>query len=285
MKLTSESSGYRNREVTRRSVALEYRPNRSFVESLALRLSVPWELTKRIGRAFGDTWNHVAFRSFWGEGVFSSITHFVIGNFEDVRVRDALTLIRDFSPLRATPDIGDEVVYGSFSTNAATMLTALFLRHSGRLLQIVTNGKPQHKWEGTLICYGSSEWNLKTFDIERSAAPLCEFVFDQAGRRAFEMGELQYTIDDCDGTTYDKAILLRLTNQENPEHCYIVCAGLSEWGSLAAVHYLTNNWKVLHKRFDEFYRRRDFCVLLQVPYGQFEKATEIASAVRLGNSA
>jgi hypothetical protein len=60
-----------------------------------------------------------------------------------------------------------------------------------------------------------------------------------------------------------------------------VCAGLSEWGSLAAVYYLTKKWKVLHKRFDRFWRRRDFCVLLEVQSGQFENATEVASVVRL----
>jgi hypothetical protein len=59
----------------------------------------------------------------------------------------------------------------------------------------------------------------------------------------------------------------------------MVCAGLSEWGSLAAVYYLTTRWKDLHKRYDTFGQRRDFCVLLDVPSGQFENAREIISAV------
>lgn len=285
MKLTSEISARRDRHGMQRPIALEYCPKPSLVDNVMLRFSVAWELTKRIGRALADSWNHIAFRRFWGEGVFSRGTHFVIGNFQDVRVRGALMLIPDLTSGRPLADVEEEIIYGSFSTSAIAILTGLFSRHTGKLLRIVTEGEPEHKWDGTLICYGSSEWNLKTFDVERSSAPLCQFVFDKNGRRAFEMGEQQYTMEVCGGITYDKAMLVRLTNLENPEHCYIVCAGLSEWGSLAAVHYLTNNWKVLHKRFDEFYRRRDFCVLLQVPYGQFEKATEIASAVRLGNSA
>jgi hypothetical protein len=60
-----------------------------------------------------------------------------------------------------------------------------------------------------------------------------------------------------------------------------VCAGLSEWGSLAAVYYLTKKWKVLHDRFDKSWHRRDFCVLLDVESGQFENAKEVASVVRL----
>jgi hypothetical protein len=88
-------------------------------------------------------------------------------------------------------------------------------------------------------------------------------------------------LENRNGKTYDKAILLRLTNPQNPDHCYIVCAGLSEWGSLAAVYYLTKKWKVLQKRFDIFQQRRDFCVLLEVQSGQFENAREVASVVRL----
>lgn len=244
--------------------------------------SMLWELAKPLGRALADTWNQLAFRGFCGEGAFSSGTHFVMGNFEDVRVRDSLRSLADLPRGGSSPDFGDEVIYGSFSTNAATMLAALFVRHTGKLLRVVANSSADHKWDGTLICYGSSDWNLKTFDVETSSAPLCELVFDKDGRRAFEMGEQQYTIEERRGITYDKAILMRLTNRENPRHCYIVCAGLSEWGSLAAVYYLTKNWKLLHKRFDGFWRRDDFCVLLEVRYGQFEEATELASTVRLG---
>ena len=284
MKLVSEISARRDRHGMRCPIDAEYRPRPSLVDGVRLRFLVTWELTKRIGNALADCWNHIAFRSFWGEGTFLCRTYFVIGNFQDVRVRGALLLIPNLTSDRTLPDVGEEIIYGSFSTNAAAILTGLFLRHTGKLLRVVTEGGPEHKWDGTLICYGSSEWNLKTFDLEGLSAPLCEFVFDKNGHRAFELGELQYTMEVSGGITYDKAILVRLTNQENPEHCYIVCAGLSEWGSLAAVQYLANNWKLLHKRFDEYDGRRDFCVLLQVPYGQFEQATEIASAVRLGNS-
>ena len=88
------------------------------------------------------------------------------------------------------------------------------------------------------------------------------------------------SIEKRDGVTYDKAILLRLlTRQQDSSQCQVVCAGLSEWGSLAAVHYLVRNWKVLHRRFDGFGQRRDFCVLLEVPFGHCEEARELAAAV------
>ena len=80
------------------------------------------------------------------------------------------------------------------------------------------------------------------------------------------------------GVIYDKAIVLRLNNRDNSARCHVVCAGLSEWGSLAAVYYLTTRWKELHKRYDGFGHRRDFCVLLEVPCGEFENAREVLSA-------
>ena len=162
------------------------------------------------------------------------------------------------------------------------MLSALFLRHTGKLLRIATDTETEQAINATLICYGNSDSNLKTFDIEVSSEnTLCQFVFDESGQRAFQVGEQIYSIEKRSGITHDKAILLRLTNPQNPNYCYVVCAGLSEWGSLAAVYYLTKKWKVLHKRFDIGRQRRDFCVLLDVQSGQFENAREVASVVRL----
>jgi hypothetical protein len=162
------------------------------------------------------------------------------------------------------------------------MLTELFLQHTGKVVRVGTDTEGEDAMNATLICYGNSDSNQKTFDVEVSSEEsLCQFVFDVTGQRAFQLCEQLYTIESRGGITYDKAILLRLTNPQNPNHCYVVCAGLSEWGSLAAVHYLTKKWKVLHHRFDKSWKRRDFCVLLDVQFGQFENAREVASVVRI----
>lgn len=244
-------------------------------------LLMPLELAKRLGGAFPDTWNKFLFRRFWGEGGLSGDAYLVMDNYEDVRLRHRF--MRDFSQLTGPRGLVDsEITYGKLSPNAAAMLSALFLRHTGKLLRIVTDTEVEQAMNATLICYGNSDSNLKTFDIEVSSEnALCQFVFDGAGQRAFQICEQLYSIENRSGKTYDKAILLRLTNPQDPNHCYVVCAGLSEWGSLAAVYYLTKKWKVLHKRFDRFWQRRDFCVLLEVQSGQFENAREVASVVRL----
>ncbi len=247
------------------------------------RLLMPLELAKHLGKAFPDTWNKFLFRRFWGEGGLSGDAYLVVDNYEDVRLRHSLRFRRDFSQPRGTQDLVDnEITYGKLLPNAAAMLSALFFRHTGKLLRIATDTEVEQAMNATLICYGNSDSNLKTFDIEISSEnALCQFVFDGTGQRAFQICEQLYSIENRSGKTYDKAILLRLTNPQDPNHCYVVCAGLSEWGSLAAVYYLTKKWKVLHKRFDRFRQRRDFCVLLEVQSGQFENAREVASVVRL----
>jgi hypothetical protein len=242
---------------------------------------VLWELVKYIAKVFPETWNRFDFRSFWGEGASSTDAYFVIDSYEDVRLRSGFSR-GEALPLGARPEsfAGSEIIHGTFSPQAAAMLTALFLRHTGKVLRITTDTEVGHKMDATLICYGTSDSNFKTFDVEASSeTDLCQFSFNGNGRRAFRLGGQLYSIEKRGGVTYDKAILLRLASRQNSDHCHVICAGLSEWGSLAAVYYLTQKWKVLHKRFDGFGQRRDFCVLLEVPCGQFKNAREIASAV------
>jgi hypothetical protein len=159
------------------------------------------------------------------------------------------------------------------------MLTALFLRHGENALRVVTDAEACAAPNASLICYGTSDSNCKTFDIEaRSGSSLCQFLIDSNGKRAFRLGEQMFSMEGRGGVIYDKAIVLRLTNRDDSGHCHVVCAGLSEWGSLAAVYFLTTRWKELHKRYDGFGQRRDFCVLLEVPCGQIENVREVMSA-------
>jgi hypothetical protein len=244
-------------------------------------LLVLWELAKYAGKIFPETWNTFLFRRFWGEGILSTEAYFVMDSYEDVRLRNGFRRAGAPTPGEQPKAFADsEMIHGTFSPQAAAMLTALFLRHTGKVLRITTDTEVGHKRDAALICYGTSDSNYKTFDIEASSgSDLCQFSFDGSGQRAFRLGGQLYSIENRCGVTYDKAILLRMNSRQGLSHCHVVCAGLSEWGNLAAVYYLTKQWKILHKRFDGFGQRRDFCVLLEVPRGQFENAREIVSAV------
>jgi hypothetical protein len=258
-------------------------PGRHLTMRVVPPLLVLWELVRYVGKIFPETWNRFIFHRFWGDGILSTNAHFVMDSYEDIRLRSGFRHVETHTA-GAQPEIfaDTEIIHGTFFPQAVEMLTALFLQHTGKLVLVATDTEVEHAMNATLICYGNSDSNLKTFDIEISLEKaLCQFVFDGTGHRAFQVGEQLYTIESRSGITYDKAILLRLTNPQNPNHCYVVCAGLSEWGSLAAVYYLTKKWKVLHNRFDKSWHRRDFCVLLDVQSGQFENAREVASVVRL----
>jgi hypothetical protein len=244
-------------------------------------LAVLWDLSKRVAKIIPETWDRFNFRRFWGEGILSTDAYFVMDSYENVRLRNNF---RNAEPSAASEEpeafIGTEIIRGSFCPQAAAMLTALFLRHSGKVLRIATDTEPGLKRDSILICYGTPDMNFKTFDIEAwSGSSLCQFLFTANGQRAFRLAGQLHSTEIRGGVIYDKAIVLRLTNRQESNHPHVVCAGLTEWGSLAAVHYLTKNWKDLRKRFDSFGQRRDFCVLLEVQCGQFENTRELTSVV------
>ena len=243
-------------------------------------LLVVWDVVLLVAKIIPETRDRFSFRSFWG-ATASLDAYFVIDSYENVRLRDGFRSVETAPPLESLERLAHcEIIEGAFSPQAAALLTALFARHTGKSLHVVTDTELSPNTDAVLICYGTSDFNFKTFDIEaESGSSLCQYLFDANGQRAFRLGGQFHFMESRDGVIYDKAIVRRLTNRPFSNRSYVICAGLSEWGSLAAVCYLTRNWKELHKRFDGFGQRKDFCVLLEVPCGQFEYARELISAV------
>lgn len=242
---------------------------------------VLWDLSKQVVNIVPETRDRFNFRRFWGEGIRSTDAYFVMDSYENVRLRNNFRNAEPCgTPKQREAFAGVELIHGSFCPQAAAMLTALFQRYSGKVLRIANDTEPSLKRDAILICYGTPDMNFKTFDIEAwSGSSLCQFLFTEDGRRAFRLAGRLHSMENRGEAIYDKAIVLRLTNRQESNYPHVVCAGLSEWGSLAAVHYLTKRWKDLRKRFDSFGQRRDFCVLLEVQCGQFEKTKELTSVV------
>lgn len=249
-------------------------------EQLMPPLLVFSDLARQVARSIPEALDRFSFRRFWGEAILSTDPYFVMDSYENVRLRNNF---RNAEPSYIPqPEVfaGTEIIRGSFCPQAAAMLTALFLRYSGKLLHIANDTEPSLKGDAILICYGTPDMNFKTFDIEAgSGSSLCQFLFTPQGQRAFRLAGQVHSLENRAGVTYDKAIVLRVTNRQDSGRPHVVCAGLTEWGSLAAIHYLTNNWKELHKRFDSFGQCRDFCVLLEVESGQFANVRELSSVV------
>lgn len=238
------------------------------------------DLARQVARSIPEALDRFSFRRFWGEGILSTDAYFVMDSYENVRLRNNFRNAEPSCTPQPEAFAGTEIIRGSFCPQAAAMLTALFLRYSGKLLHIANDTEPSLKRDAILICYGTPDMNFKTFDIEAwSGSSLCQFLFTPQGQRAFRLAGQVHSLENRAGVTYDKAIVLRVTNRQDSGRPHVVCAGLTEWGSLAAIHYLANNWKELHKRFDSFGQRRDFCVLLEVESGQFANVRELSSVV------
>ncbi len=118
-------------------------------------LLVLWELAKYAGKIFPETWNTFLFRRFWGEGVIlSTEAYFVMDSYEDVRAfREARLRRAGEHSAGEQPKIfaDSEMIHGTFSPQAAAMLTALFLRHTGKVLRIATDTEVGHKKDAALI--------------------------------------------------------------------------------------------------------------------------------------
>ena len=254
---------------------------RRLVSTFNPPLLVLHDLSAQLSKVIPGISDRVRFRRFWGDGSPLGEVYFVMDSYEGVALRNRFRF-EEASWGRGTLDTlaGNTIIDGAFAPQAAAMFADLFARYAPQVLRVVTDSDPSPAPEATLISYGTSDSNCKTFDIEaRSGGNLCRFLQDEHGRRAFRLAEQTFSMESRGGVLYDRAIVLRLTNREDSAHCHVVCAGLSEWGSLAAVRYLTTRWKELHARCDRYGHRRDFCVLLEVPCGQFENAREVISAV------
>jgi hypothetical protein len=138
---------------------------RQFLERYAaLPLLVLWDIVKSTCGLFPRIWNRFVFGQFWGRGILSSDVLFVIDSYEDVRLRSGFRRAEAQSRQPATDETGGgEIIHGTFSPQAAAMVTAVFLRYTGRVPRIVTDTEVHQKRDATLICYGTSDSNFKTF--------------------------------------------------------------------------------------------------------------------------
>src|SRR5581483_967797 len=107
---------------------------------------VLWDLTKQVSNIVPETRDRFEFRQFWGEGIRSADAYFVMDSYENVRLRNNF---RNAEPSEIAgnqgPLLGTELIRGSFCPQAAAMLTAFFLRYSGKGLRIANDTEPSLK--------------------------------------------------------------------------------------------------------------------------------------------
>ena len=170
------------------------------------------------------------------------------------------------------PLIGPTDVLGLCSVRVASYASGLFARYrpGHKPLAFTIDYDVATKWDASFICFGSSDSNLKTFDIQ--SLPGQKFYampFDDHGARIFTVGGRKFGITD----QVDHGILLRMKNPWHPDHALFVCAGLGEWGTSGAAYFLFHNWSSLCWKHGRAY----FCKVVRVVHRADESAEEIFS--------
>lgn len=171
-----------------------------------------------------------------------------------------------------TPIIGEDLLVGSCSVRTTQYATRESAKHlpEDRPLRVSLDETVMNDWDGTFICTGSSDSNIKTHDIEQlNEMNLYQHNPNPQAPQCFRMNGQDYVPRQT-----DRAVLMRMKNPKSPNNYLFVCAGFSEWGTSGSVWYLFRNWKQLHKRFK---KKDNFCLMLEVQQNSDESAHELAS--------
>ncbi|MCX6766079.1 MAG: hypothetical protein NT136_03935 [Candidatus Moranbacteria bacterium] len=243
------------------------------MDPLSILSAVPtiWDFFRRLLKALPKAITSHSLKKFFGKHFFDNKKiYLVLDTYRDSRPRTDNRYYKDY-PNRGKgrqPLIGGDIIYGTFAPKFVSLFESKFSDFRKGQFNVVIDEEVDTVMDATLVCYGSSDSNLKTFDIEKEyGGKYYEFVFGNNRRRAFKMKGRIFEFKQ--GTpAKDRAVLLKIKNPNDKEHSLIVCAGLSEWGSLAAAYYLVNNWRTLYKD----YKQKNFCLLFEITYGQFENA-------------
>jgi len=245
-------------------------------ESLIANIIV--EFAKGIFLAIPRAIKNYKFVRFFGkESIKSDRVFLVLDPYEHPTSRANLRpgmhrFIKDFKGRKPNANlIGEDKVLGSCSIRVTKYATSIFGIHREKTnpIKTVLDENILNDWECSLICSGSSDSNIKTYDIENLPENnLYSFGFGSNGYCEFDITGEKYSINQ-DG---DAGIIVRINNPHHPEHKLFICAGIGEWGTSGASYFLFKNWKKLYKRYG---KNRNFVIVLRVPIGQDESAREI----------
>ena len=237
-----------------------------------------WDSIKGIGLAIPRAISNYKFKLFFGEKAISSDKVYIVLDPYEHPVKRAnlspgnMRFIKDFHGRKPTmPLMGEDKLLGSCSIRTIKYSVSEFalFRQKTNPVKVVIDETVMNNWEGTFVCFGSSDSNIKTFDIETlNENNLYSFEFGTNGLRCFNILGDKYSIDQ----SRDVGILMRLKNPYHKEHQLFVCAGIGEWGTSGAAYYLFKNWRRLHKRFGS---NSNFALIISVVFNSDETAREI----------
>lgn len=243
-------------------------------------LTIAPEACKGIAKSIPNAIDKVKFKNFFGiQALEGKNIHIVLDPYEHPVSRSQLRsgqarFVKRFHGLKNdSPIIGEDKLLGVCSIRITKYASETFSKFRSKNNSVPINLDEQviNAWDATFLCFGSSDTNAKTFEIEKlQANNLYSFGIDKNGQRCYTVNGEQFAF----ANKKDRAILARFVNPYHQEHFLFICGGLGEWGTSGATYFLFDNWKLLNKRFA---RRKNFCLIIEVDMYSDESAREIYS--------
>lgn len=215
------------------------------------------------------------FKKFWGKEIFKNPNVVIdVFNYDNsIQPNRARRYFKDFRNQPPVPIAGVDKVMGVETARAARFITGLFYRFSQKLVSIRTDEELISEWDGTYICFGSSDSNIKTKEILLLPENrFLDFDFDpKTGQRVIKRKTDGKNFKFSPRPPRDRSMVVKVTNPRFSDQKLFICAGLGEWGTAGAAWYLANKWKELLKEFGE----RDFGVVIETTPLSVESTTRI----------
>ena len=236
--------------------------------------SIAYDILKHVLSAFPMSLDKWRFRRFFGQHALTGENIFaVVDPYTHPLPRSGNRYIKRFLNRRADqPLVGEDNILGVNVVRVVTYVSATFSRYRKvtNPIAVVTDEQIENRWDGAFLCFGSSDSNIKTYDIEGlPEQSFYTFGFGPNGIRRFNIGGGSYSI----GGSEDHGILLRIRNPRHSENYLFICAGIGEWGTSGSAYYLFDKWRQLYKK----HKQRDFCEVIEVDLGSDESARSVFS--------
>jgi hypothetical protein len=174
-------------------------------------------------------------------------------------------------PLQGTYSIEHPV--SECEVRASTYLASLFGLKGILRPIVISDIESDALLDANFVSLGGPGSNYKTADILASSPNI--FIRMSHTGFALPSGEqLPYT---CTKDA-DHGFILRVTPPDFPDHSWIVCAGLGEWGTSGAAWYLAHRWKKLARSihptayWSGVRRIGDFLAIVRVVPGRDQSA-------------
>jgi len=124
--------------------------------------------------------------------------------------------------------------------------------------------------DASFIALGGPGSNNKTWDALRNAA---NTLIDFDGVRLVNK---QSNEEIAHADRYDYGLILRIQPGERNERTWIVCAGISEWGTSGAAWYLAGEWQQIQRKIlwwhHPFAFTKSFAIVVRVESGKDDSA-------------